>query len=118
MQLDDIKTLCFNDASEFFDALADLEVASRHFIAIVHAPGKLGRSQWADEQKALRAASRTFLASLHDLSRQLRQGTREQRDALLPQTLLGAPFAALEALYEEVVARRRKHVARIARHVD
>ena len=119
-RLDAVRTLCLNDFSELWGALAGLETASRHFVAAVHAPGKVEQlvafdMQRLDKQRRLRTASCAFLAALLDFARQLHAGDRGTVAALHPHASLEAPFEALEALYPEVVARRHADLARIAR---
>lgn len=116
-QLDAVQALCLKDSPELWAALAELQAASRHFVAMVYAPGKLGHrnDQLVANQRRLRTALRAFLSSLLKLVRQLHGADRAQLAALQPRYTIGAPFEALEALYPEVVARRQAHDTRIAR---
>lgn len=123
-QLNAVQEMCANDATELWRALAGLEAASRHFVAVLHAPGKLeavgelyesegkGEEPWAVEQRRLRTASEAFVAVLLEFVLKLSEGDWE---TLHPHAMLKATFEALETLYPEVAAQRQEQLARIAR---
>lgn len=120
-QLDTIDRLCLDNARDVWGELACLQIASRHFVAVVYSSGKLSHyhfhPQWAAEQRKLRMALRAFLTALHDFVLKLRYGDRAQLAKLRPQALLGAPFDVLEALHPEVIAQSSARQGRLARWV-
>lgn len=110
--------LCRDDARELRTALGELDKATRHFMAVICAPGPIAREpqQWALDQAALHSAFGRFLESLETYAHQFHNAeTAAHLAALQPRKSLNAPFVAMEAVYPKVASQHASDLERMAR---